>query len=669
MYWIRTGEAADVLKLIPQVGLWITGGWLMARHAFRLAARERLLVGIALGLSAYLWFVNLLGRLLPPDPSFWVASLLVLTLGLLTTWRSGQAFLSGEDLKAWRLIVLLIGLAVFLTLLGRGLGIFDDRKNLSYISIMAAGDIPPHFYMNSTKLAKYHYGFQLFGASLMRVGGLFPWSAFDVSKAIVAALALTLAILAGWRLTHRQVGGWILATLLAFASGARWLLLFLPQSALRAMSERVNLLGSAASTAPGLLEALGSKWVLEGGPPLDIPFAYVNGISQPLILGSMAGPGTTSVAILLTLLLILRRGRGVRSLPALGITLATLALTSETDFGLFALGLGVVAVVSKAWRKGLVWRRDLRFAILALALAGLIALFQGGTLTEVVRGILQSTPGGAEGSGTGLAGFSIRWPPALVSSHLGELPLRNPWTLLAAVFEIGPALLAAPLAIWYGARCLRRGHFDRGGFVVGTAFGFTLPIFLRYESDRDITRITAFAVLYWTLFALPALWWIWQRWRRSSILIGAVGWGVLVTFSGVVILGSMLTSLPNAYLSTKILPIDAHFARDYWDRLEADAEVFDSESWRAVVLTGRLTRAALSSFESLPSWLESVEDPDVTALAEGDFAYVYVDELWWGKMNPEGRATFRRSCVRLLRKRFDVPHWRALYDIRDCRSE
>jgi hypothetical protein len=108
--------------------------------------------------------------------------------------------------------------------LARGMGIFDEPKNLSIVSTMAAGDIPPHHYLNSTVLFAYHYGFQLLGASLVRLGGLQPWSAFDLSKAIAGAyLFLMLALFARRYLNIRWAGP-VVAGVLAFVTGTRFLL-------------------------------------------------------------------------------------------------------------------------------------------------------------------------------------------------------------------------------------------------------------------------------------------------------------------------------------------------------------------------------------------------------------------------------------------------------------
>src|SRR3990170_959629 len=222
MYWFMSGSPTAMLPFMLVCLAWGVGGWLGARRAFHLEAPERIAIGIGVGLAAYLFLANLLGQLLPPGTAFSLAGGIVLIAGL-----AAHASRPGglrQDLSGWPILVGILAATLLFALIGRGLAIFDDRKNLSLISLMAAGDIPPHFYMNPATLFRYHYGFQLLGASAMRLGGLFPWSAFDLTKGFAAALSLGVGYLAGRRLSHRAAGGWLLCAVLLFAGGARWLL-------------------------------------------------------------------------------------------------------------------------------------------------------------------------------------------------------------------------------------------------------------------------------------------------------------------------------------------------------------------------------------------------------------------------------------------------------------
>ena len=585
MYWFRTGNALNSLALIPFFFLFAIGGWLISTHAFKLESRERIAVGIGIGLGLNLWFVNLFGRWLSPQVAFWAAAGLVLILGLLSTIGSDRPILDKTDFQAWPLLLFLVGITLLFTLMGRGLGIFDDRKNLSLISTMAAGDIPPHFYMNSGFLFKYHYGFQLFGASLMRVGGLFPWSAFDLSKGITAALTITLAYLWGWRATYRRLGGVITAFVVTFASGGRWLLTLLPPSILARAGAQLTMWGSGAQSAPDLLQGLSSSWIIEGGPPVAIPFAFVNGIFQPFILYLQAGPKSLALVLLFTLLLIFRRQVNRFALVMLMLLMAMWGLAAEAEFALFAMGLFTSFIILRAWRKKPAWRLELSTAIVLMSAALVIVIVQGGTMTETVRGILLPIDEALTGSAGLIGGFSPRVPLMIVSAHLGELRITQPGELFIGLMEIGPVLLLLPFMLWASIRWAKRGRFLYLAIAISTFFGFVIPLFLRFEVDRDITRLTYYALLGWIVMSVPLFSILWKsnypKWMRSFIVAEVA----LLVIGGLVILGPMLTAIPKPTFADELDPVDAAMARLVWDGLSPGAEVLDSRGWRAVSYT------------------------------------------------------------------------------------
>ena len=668
MYWFRTGNALDGLALILFFFLFTTGGWLLSTHAFKLKSRERLVVGFGLGLALTLWFSNLLGRWLPPQIAFWSAAGLVLILGYLSTIWSDRPFLDKTDLQVWPLLLFFVGITLLFTLMGRGLGIFDDRKNLSIISTMAAGDIPPHFYMNSGFLFKYHYGFQLFGASLMRVGGLFPWSAFDLSKGITAALAIALAHLWGWRVTYRRLGGVLTAFVVTFASGGRWLLTLLPPSILSRAGVQLTLWGSAAQSAPNLLQGLSSPWIVEGGPPVPIPFAFVNGILQPFILYLQAGPKSLALVLLLLLLLIFHRQVNRFGLIVITLLIAMWGLTAEAEFVLFALGLFTAFIMLRAWRKKPAWRWELRTATIVLAIAFAIIIFQGGTITETVRGIILPTAEALAGTAGPTAGFYPRFPPALVSAHLGELRVTKPGELLIGLMEVGPVLLLVPLIVCASIRWAKRGRFLYLAIALSTFFGFVIPLFLSYEVDRDITRLTNYALMGWILLTVPIMKTFWYSKRPNWIRAVIVTEAAFIVFGGLVVMGSLLAAIPKAVFADEIEPVDAAMTRLLWDQLEPGAEVLDSRGWRAVPITGRLTRSAVDSYAELSSWADLVVAPNVHQVSDAGYRYIYVDEFWWDSMPKNAQETYMDSCVKVVQELHDnaANGSRWLFDIGEC---
>lgn len=104
----------------------------------------------------------------------------------------------------------------------------------------------------------------------------------------------------------------------------------------------MGLWGSGAATSPDLNLALSSEWILSGGPPAGIPFASVNGMNEPFVLGIQTAAVPFARVLLFLLLLTLRRERSAGAVAVWIPALALLALAWETDYLLFGTGLLLV---------------------------------------------------------------------------------------------------------------------------------------------------------------------------------------------------------------------------------------------------------------------------------------------------------------------------------------
>ena len=71
----------------------------------------------------------------------------------------------------------------------------------------------------------------------MRLGGLFPWVAWDAGRVLSVALAILLAVLWVRRVTRSLAAGLAAGLVTLFGGGARWLLLLLPGGVLARVSE------------------------------------------------------------------------------------------------------------------------------------------------------------------------------------------------------------------------------------------------------------------------------------------------------------------------------------------------------------------------------------------------------------------------------------------------
>jgi hypothetical protein len=676
MYWLRTGNPLDFIPWLITALMWFAGGWLLATHAFNLEQRERPMTGLALGLIGYTFFANLLGHWLPADWAFTLAGILVLLLGFGFAWKGKLPILDWHDLtSAWMQFLAFFLITGLFQLISEGVALFDEPKNLTIISRMAAGDIPPHFYLNSDFYFRYHYGFQLFAATFMRIGGLLPWSAFDLGKSIVFALTLMLTSLLAKRISGKEWAGPLAAFIVAFASGTRYLLLLIPQITLARLDPVIHLIGSSETGAP-FSQALLQGWPLDGGPPTPMMMAYINGIFPPLTM-QQAGSSILSAVIIILLLLVFPRIAHRLAWILLGIVLASWALIWESSYGLFAIGgataLVVWAIIQVRADKtpGNKFTTFMKTIVahpgfLALAVSVPFALLQGGTLTETLRQAVFGTAGiGVEGA-VEAGGFSLRWPPAVFSAHLGALNIFSPGQLLIALCELGVVILLTPWITAWTWRRFKSGDWAMGAMIIGAWVGLVAPLFLSYQAERDISRFTAFSMFVWTVFLTLMVVESSAAVKPALQKVGMVALGLMV-FGGIVVTGMLMTGISQPQLGLDMNSQDSRILRDTWNRLPEGA-VIDRILWRASVLTGLPTHSSVSGLVRLDTWQALINNPTIAALKENDYRYVFVDEIWWNEMPPEARAELLQPCVVIVSQQDKPSHKsiRRLLDIKNC---
>lgn len=671
MEFSQTGSRIDLILFALLCFSWGVGGWLLVRHLFRLHPWEELLGGVGTGWLLYVAAVNLLMHWLPAVTSFWLGAILVLLAGIAAAWRSaGRAWLDWKNRSGWLQLAVVLALTLGFYQMLRGLSIFDDYLHLPLVSIMAAGDVPPHFYADPSVYFAYHYALQLFSAAAVRIGGFYPWRAWDLGRAFAIALTLGLSWLFILRMVRSRLAATLGSILIVFGGGARWLLLLLPQRLLSAISGSVTLVNTGADTSESLYKALQSSWVITGGGPLPFPFAFHDGIFVPafFILGSNGC--FPFVVVLQMLLLSAQSPLSPAATVILGLIFGTLALSGEHLFtalwGGIALALLIYLVRNRFRLAGAARRRVWQWAAI-LVLGGGLAVFQGAYLTEVARGILSRLQGAAAIESSNYYAFSLRWPPALPSAHLGELSILNLGQLAALLAELGPVLLLLPLVTWYAWRCLRREDWLKAGLGIAGALSFVFPIFIQYGVDRSSTRLPATALWIWLLLGFPLLVLAYRRGgqlRRS--LLGA---GYAITaLGGVVILAVMMAAIPAPQASYFLTSEDVILTRRYWNKLEPGAQILDEVPERAITIFGRASHARPHIYDTFPDYDALVADLDPQAAAKAGYSYIYMTADWWGRLSSAQKMAFDNPCVRhKTTGNNELDHLRWLIDIHACR--
>jgi hypothetical protein len=648
---------------------WLLGGWLIAVRSFDLPRHEQTLVGFAIGLTAGNWTANLLAQFVPLPHAFWLAAVLVLAAGVASAWplKFRKLFAAArESLIPW----LALGIIVYVMLeVGRGLAIFDDYQNLPTISMMASGDIPPHFSLDPSLRFGYHYFLLLLSAQFVRLGDMYPFTALDLARALTFGLMIILLALWVRRVTRSRIAGWLAGVVMAFTGGMRWLLLLFPASLLDKIASQTQLMGSGLDTGKEFLKNLVSPWIIDGSGPIQFPFAYANGAHSPFVM-AFSGFGVFYVLILITLLLTHDRWQHWSAAVVTTILLASLALANEVALGLLLAGLVVALVTYLVAKRTFRIPRSLLPWAIASACALIIAFLQGGMLTEVFRNLFA---GG--GKSYYDVAFAFAWPPMVVSSHLGPLTFDNIWKILLAFLELGPIILFFPFVAWHGIKTVREERWFEAA-LIGAAVVSLLTVFVRYSGTGGITgttRLLEGLLFACKLFAVP-LAWNWARERSETLKTGLLAAAAVTIFGGVILFGTELIAAGKPVYSYFLSSMDVQMEKGYWNRLEPNALVFDPIPSRAPTVFGRSTDAYLTWYEPKPEWQALVAAPDPYQLRSAGFDYVYYDIRYWESLTSQTQALLQSPCVMVVeqvdgyRSENDLrTDFRRLVDVRNCK--
>ena len=670
-YWTRTGNWVDIAGFLLLCALWSLGGVLIVSSSFHLKPREKLITGLAAGFLLFIVLSNLLAQILPLTVAYWVSSGILFLSGLvLAMFSKRRPRFDFVSLRWWPHIVILFAVILGFTLILHGLAIFDDYYHLPMISVMATGDIPPHFYLDPSLHLPYHYGLQVFAAGMVRLGGFFPWSAWDISRAGVFGFTLLLAWLWIRRMTGAQLPAYLGTGLLIFGGATRWLLLLIPPSLLTQMGANLHMDISGMTAGGDLLTDLVNRWPMDGGGPFPFPYAFASGILEPLNMQLGATGAMWEMTILLLLILWKPSKTSFAGTLTISLLLASLALSAEHVFAAVFAGLVIVFTVYVIFSA--VKHRPLKLASLApwgipLAVSAVLALFQGGYITGGFLSLLSRLTGHTYPMvTTDFQGFSLRWPPAVPSGHFGPLSLFDPGQIVIMLAEAGPALILFPLVIIYWLRNLRKAHRLPQALAAGSILSLLFPVFFRYGLDFDITRLVGASLWLSYALAFPFIWLWLVNARQGYRLLAGLGYGVAV-YAGLVMLAVELIAIPVPQTTYYLKYNEGKFARAYWNRLEKDAQILDYYPERAVLLFGRASFAATDVYKRSPAWEALIASPDPTKVASEGYSYVYMDEKWWQSLSPQIQAAYSQPCVQLVvQMKLTGSEFRELFNVEAC---
>lgn len=656
-----------LLPLILLLALWAVGGYLIATR-FNLPAHERGLIGAGIGLTLSALLANLIGRILPTTVAFWLAGILTLAIGVALAAPIQRMTFPRETFQPNQWISFLL-VAFFLTLIGRGLGIFDDYQNLPQISSMALGDIPPHFVYDPRLLWSYHYFLLLVAAQFTRLTDAGPWAALDLARGLVLALTLFYAGFLAQRFTGNRLAGTLSALCLFLVGGARWILLLLPASVLHQISDSVTLIGSGAETGANLILALYKYWKIQGLGPLPFPFLYGSGL-DPSMTMAHSGFGASAVMLVLLVLLLVGKARGWIEQTVLAILFAALALANEVTFAMFYAGLIFVVIFRVISNRSLKLPASLWSYAPALIGGGILALLQGGIFTGVLLGFFAPAGGAEAGEALYKVSFSLRLPTVL-SAHIGTLSLFNPLHWVVILAEAGLVIFALPWVVKYGWKFVQEEKWLEAAWIF-SMLPSLLTIFVEYTGNAGptaLSRLTAHFLVVLKIYAVPLLW-MWALEKSETFRNLLVGWGLAAAMSGIALFSLQITAMPNPVYGEFLSRLDVQMYEKHWGTLETDALAFDPDPTRATTILG-LHSLSGNNYgpPSYPEWIAMSENPDPFGLNQAGFRYLYLDLPYWRNYADH----FSESCVSILDDMQEtdasgkVIDQRVLLDVEECK--
>jgi hypothetical protein len=380
------------------------------------------------------------------------------------------------------------------------------------------------------------------------------------------------------------------------------------------------------------------------------------------------------MTVILLLLLVRRREFTKIGLGVWIVLFTTLALSAEHLFALLWVGIAMACVIFLFTH----WRRKLplpRQAVLQsgiiLVSSAILAIIQGGFITESMRSLLLSSLNRQVNS-FNTYGFSIRWPPALLSGHLGSLSLFDIRQLIVLLAELSPAILLIPIVLISIYRRRYRFSWLWIGLGISAALSLLFPLFIQYGVDRSTTRFPLTGMWTFLLMGIPLVWYWLKKAGSLSKTLAAAGYAMLAT-AGVVIFIVQLFAIPHAQYTYFIETVDTYISQEYWDRLPIDAQVFDNIPYRAVTLFGRSVRAYNSIYHPMPEWEALVADPSPWKLAAAGYDYAYFERSYWLSLSSEQKKSFEIPCIDTLLEESqiegDTMDYRVLMDIRACSQQ
>lgn len=357
-------------------GIIFVFGWQLSRWLLNEKRIEALIpLAITLGFSVYLFLLNLFSYFISIKINFYLL-IFLLASGAFFFYRSNQGKEKAEwgVNKKWRKI-LFSTCFLFVILTGiigvRSLG-NEDLNHLPLSATIAQGNFPVKDITSPNFPSQYHYGYNLFSAAISGFTGMPIWFSQDIQLSILAGVIFLLGFLLTQYFCKDNFKAYIASLVMVLGGNLNFLY-------------GVNVFLSPLPDAP-------FKFLS------DMIFGFVVFRSSPLITYSQAAWPILGFTLLLAIIYLYFRALDDHQhwlkIAFIGaLVFSFLALSAELFFGALAITLLIYPLIfwffKKDREKG---RLYLKISLFMLFLAGFLAIFQGGIVTQSVKQMFLGGP-------------------------------------------------------------------------------------------------------------------------------------------------------------------------------------------------------------------------------------------------------------------------------------
>lgn len=635
-----------LFSLVIFWGILFYFGWLLSRVVLKENKIEVLIpLALIIGISVYSFILNTLSYLIKIQINFYLV-LIVLTIISCFLFRFSKSLEKttwGID-KKWRKILfttcflIMIPTGIFAL---RTVGETSHLAHLPLAATIAEGNFPvkdvfcPNFY------SAYHYGSSLFIAAVSKTTNLPLWFGYDLFNFIIIGVLFLLGFILIKSFCKNDFKAYLGSLAMILAGNLNFIYAF-----------------------KGLY-SLYQKYVLSLS--VDFPFKFLHSIffgeANHRVTSFIAdasritwvglGFALTLAVVYLYFKAINDKDNWFKISLLTSVIFAFLALSAEVFFGVLGVVLFIYpliyAFLKKDWANGKFY---LKVSVLVLILGGLSAIFLGGTITQIARGLFldYNYPIGTDFSIT--AKYILK---GLIYHGYGYVGVTNEYNSTTPIFSLSVflgwgwlAIFILPLTIYFLKKYFREGLF----FILLIIVSFSTPLILTVETlQGELSRTNFLTSLFWNLgfgLFLGSLFLFFKNKGQKLLMFFLI---LVVIFQGVLylILHSVfpgikrdqpLLAMPPKLTQAEISAFDwikkQTTIDDYFLAFDGAAGDLDY-NLKFVTFTGRFAsnfytnwdkRFPVSVIPEMISYQKIKETCDPQAIRELNYGYLYVDENW-----------------------------------------